>query len=268
MSELAAFFQSVKLPVMSEVAHSLIRTLNDEDAATGVISNIISKDPALTAKLLRLANSARFGLTRGVSSLDDAITMVGMSQVRTLGLAACMNESFPVVQGLDRAEFWKGSMACAGYAKWLAGSMGIDGQQAWLVGMMVRLGELLIGQNDPAHLIEIEQQPHLPGGRWEREQRLLGFSEGQITAELARRWNFPADIVRALDTSSDPMAAHPFCRLGGIVHLACLLAETPSDDPEILDSLPDDVLHALQLNPEWMRNKFPSHASFVDVSAL
>lgn len=262
MSELSAFFQNVKLPVISEVAHALIQTLDKEDASSKEISAIIARDPALTAKLLRLANSARFGVSRGVSSLDDAIAMTGMAHVRTLALAACFAETFPDLPGLDSDEFWKSSMACAGYAKWLAGKLGIDGQDAWLAGMMMRLGELLIYQAEPTTFAAIEQQPHLPGGRWEREQRLLGFSEGQITAELGRRWNFPEAIVRALECSSDPMAAHPFSKLGAIIHLASLLADTPSDDPAIIDTLPQDVMSVLQLNRETMKAKFPSHESF------
>lgn len=265
MSELASFFSSVNLPVVSDVAHALIKTLDDENASAKQVSTIIARDPALTAKLLRLANSARFGVARGVSSLDDAITMAGMSQVRTLGLAACFNDAFPAMPGLDSNEFWSSSMACAGYAKWLSASLGNDGQEAWLAGMMMRLGELLIYQTEPKSFAEIEQLPHLPGGRWEREQRLLGFSEGQITAELARRWNFPETIVKGLFNSSEPMAAHPFCQLGGIVHLASLLADTPSDDPEILDTLPEDVVHALQLDMDWLKSRFPGHDSFVRI---
>lgn len=133
---------------------------------------------------------------------------------------------------------------------------------------MLRLGELLIGQVDPENLIKIEQLPHLPGGRWQREQHLIGFNEGQITAELARRWNFPTALVDALNAASDPMASRPFSRLGAIVHLASLLAESPSHDPEVLVTLPQDVVDKLQLNREWMQAKFPSRASFVDVSAL
>jgi len=265
MADLAAFFQSVKLPVMSEVAHSLIQTLDDEDVSANQISQIISRDPALTAKLLRLANSARFGVTRQICSIDDAITMAGMAQVRTLSLAACMGDSFPVMPGLDRAEFWGSSMACAGYAKWLAASIGVDSNQAWLAGMMLRLGELLIGQVDAASLIEIEQQPHLPGGRWEREQRLIGFSEGQITAELARRWNFPNTLVNAFESASEPMASKPFCRLSAIIHLASLLAETGGDGQEVLATLPHDVVSALQLDSQWMQAKFPSKDSFAEL---
>ena len=262
MSNLVHFFENVTLPTISEVAHTLIASLDNDDVSAKAIAATIARDPALTAKLMRLANSARFGSSRGVSSLDDAIALAGMAHIRTLALAACFAESFPRMPGLDSDEFWNSSMACAGYAKWIAGGVGIDGSEAWLAGMMVRLGELLIYQVEPATFAQIEEQPHLPGGRWEREQRLLGISEGEITAELCRRWNFPDKIVRALACSSDPMAAKPFCQLAGIVHLASLLADTPSDDPVIIDTLPADVIAALQISPEWMAKRFPSHASF------
>ncbi|GGB89974.1 HDOD domain-containing protein [Pseudoduganella buxea] len=262
MTSLTIFFDNVKLPTISEVGHALIATLDNDDASSKDVAAIIARDPALTAKLMRLANSARFGSSRNVSSLDDAISLAGMAHIRTLALAACFADSFPALPGLDSDEFWKSSMACAGYAKWLAGGLGIDGGEAWLAGMMLRLGELLIYQVSPVAFAQIEQLPHLPGGRWEREQKLLGFSEGQITAELGRRWNFPLKIVRALECSSDPMAAHPFCQLAGIIHLASLLADTPSDDPAILDTLPADVMSALQVRKEWLGKRFPSHDSF------
>lgn len=265
MPDIAVFLQSVKLPVMSEVAHALIRTLNDEDASQQQVAAIIAKDAALTARLLRLANSASFGLTRQVATLDDAIALVGMGRVRTLGLAASMGDAFPVVDGLSRTEFWHSCMVSAGYGQWLAAQVGLDHSRAWLASMMVRLGELMIAQAQPASLAEIEKLPHPPGGRWERETRITGFSEGQITAELARRWNFPAEIVHALDAAADPIASKPFDRLAAVVHLAMLLADMPPGGPEMLDALPGDVVDKLQLRPEWMRAKFPAPSSFVDL---
>jgi HD-like signal output (HDOD) protein len=267
MSSLDAFFESVKLPTMSEVAHDLIRTLNDDDATVSDVRNIIAKDPALTAKLLRLANSAQFGLPRGVGTLDDAITMVGMSKVRTLSLGTCLNESFPTLPGLERQEFWKTSMACAGYAQWMASQLSIDNQMAWLTGLMLRLGELLIGQANPEVLKAIEQLPHLPGGRWEREKDLVGFTEGQVTAELARRWNFPMQMVQALQRASDPITDQAFSRLGAIMHLAGLLADTPDAGPDTLETLPQDVISTLMLDTAWMYGHFPASSSFVDITA-
>jgi HD-like signal output (HDOD) protein len=270
MSDIAALFKSVRLPVMSEVAHALIRSLHDKDASVAQVRDIIAKDPTLTAKLLRAANSAGIGLRREISTLDNAITMLGMSQVRTLALTACMNISFPTVAGLNRAEFWRNSMACAGYAEWLTAGLGLglDEQRAWLTGMMARLGELLIGQNAPASLVEIEKLPHMPGERWKREQLVLGFTETQVTAELARRWNFPAEIVRGLDTASAPLAAQPFCPLGAIVHLAGWLADMPFSEPVIIDALPDDVVSSLDLDRDWMRKNMPQPDSFFDISGL
>jgi HD-like signal output (HDOD) protein len=266
MANLDSFFESVKLPSMSEVAHALIQTLNDDDVSVTQVRDLIAKDPALSAKLLRLANSAQFGLPRGVGTLDDAIHMVGMAKVRTLALGACLSESFPSLPDLDRSDFWRTSMACAGYAQWLANRLNIDGQLAWLTGMMLRLGELLIAQADPATLHEIEKLPHLPGVRWQREQRLLGFTEGQITAELARRWNFPMQMVQALQRSADPITEQAFSRLGAIIHLAGLLAETDLAGPAAVDTLPTEVISALMLDTDWMRSKFPDASTFLDVT--
>ncbi|BCO27101.1 hypothetical protein MIZ03_1988 [Rhodoferax lithotrophicus] len=266
MSSIDAFFATVKLPSISEVAQQLIKTLNRDDAGIQEVSDIIAKDPALTAKLLRLANSAQFGLPRGVASLDEAIHMVGMAKVRALTLTACMNDSFPTFPGLNAQEFWRFSMACAGYTQWLASRLGMDGQLAWLTGMMVRLGELLILQAQPQALTEIEKMPHQPGSRWEREKRLIGFSEGQITAELARRWNFPIQIVQALERSYDPLVEQAFSRLGTVLSLAGTLADIPNATADALDLLPSDAITKLGLDTTWMKTSFPAAESFIHIT--
>ena len=271
MPNIADYFEAVNLPTMPEVAQLLIKSLNEDEIPLEKVRSAIGRDPALTVKLVRLANSARFGLTRKVSSVDEAITTVGLNQVRTLCLAACMSDAFPMASGMNREEFWKESMACAGYAQWLARTVGADAQQSWLVGFMIRLGELIIAQKEPAKIAEIEQLPHAPGGRWEREKRLVGFSEGQIAGEMARRWNFPHEVALALETSSDPLATKPFCRLGGIVHIAMLLAEIVIEQgktaDETIDSLPVDVLSTLQLDTAYLKSHLPDVNTFTDTAA-
>jgi HD-like signal output (HDOD) protein len=158
-------------------------------------------------------------------------------------------------------------MACAGYAQWMAAKLGIDTQVAWLTGMMLRLGELLIVQAQPTALYVIEAQPHSPGYRWEREVRLVGFSEGQITAELARRWQFPMQMMQGLQRACDPMTDQAFSRLGAVVHLAALLADTPHANADAVAALPHDVLHALELPRELLQSAFPAVDTFMDVAA-
>ena len=266
MSNLDSFLASVTLPSIPDLAHSLIETLNQEDASVAEISDQIGRDPAISAKLLRIANSAQFGLPRGVGRIEDAIAMVGMGQVRSVALAACFSHSFPRLPGLDMYIFWKTSMACAGYAEWLAQKVGVDPSMAWLTGMMVRLGEMLIAQGQPQTLMEIEKLPLAPGVRWQRERMLVGFTEGQLIAELARRWNFPMQIVQALQRSADPLVDQAYSRLGAIVHLAGLLADTHNAGPEHIEGLPSDVMAALSLDADWMRAHFPRNADFIDAS--
>lgn len=270
MAMISEFFENVQLPTMPDVARELVTSMQDDEIPFERVRNAIARDPALTAKLIRLANSARFGLPRQVASLDDAITMVGLNQVRTLALAACMSGMFKDADGVDADAFWKESMATAGYAQWLARTLGADVQQSWLAGFLVRLGELIIAQKAPEQIPAIEKLPHHAGGRWERERTLLGFSEAQVTAELARRWKFPESLVRALETADDPMAFNPFCRLGGVLHLATLLAEIGLEEPmsaeETVKSLPADVTRALQLDPAWLIEHLPPVADYVDVN--
>ena len=268
MSDLSVFFQSVKLPVMPEVAHALIRTLHEEDIVLGDVRNIVAKDPVLTAKVLRAANSAALGLRREVSTLDDAIAMIGMAQVRTLALTACMNVAFPVAAGLDRTAFWRRSMACAAYAQWLALASGSDSQEAWLAGMMVCLGELIVAQTLPERLAELWPAQARPGSRWQHEQAVLGFSAAHVSAELARRWRFPDRLVRALNTACEPLATEPFCTLGGVLHLASQLADAPANQPPPIEALPAAILVRLGLQSDWLCQHLPGPETFFDISAL
>jgi HD-like signal output (HDOD) protein len=159
MPDIAQFLHLIKLPVMPEAGCALICTLNDENADIPMVRNIIAKDPALTTMLLRMANSALFGLSRKVDTLDSAINIVGMSHIRARALSICMSNAFSLPPSLNRLAFWRDSMVCAGYSQWLAQSAGIDHQQAWLTGMMLRLGELIIAKHNPAMIEPIEKKP-------------------------------------------------------------------------------------------------------------
>ena len=268
MADLASYLQSVKLPVMPEVAHALIRTLNNPDADITMVRDVISKDPALTTALLRIANSAMFGLSRSVTSLESAISVVGMAHIRARALSICIANAFVLPPELNRLEFWRDCMVCAGYAKWLAGHTKLDEAQAWLTGMMVRLGQVVIAQRSPHLLGFIEQLPRAPGERWVRERDAIGFDEGQITAELARRWDFPDGVPQALAQCSRPLRTPEFVKLAGVLYLAALLSDQAAAGVMALENLPVDVLAALQLNIEKLQSTLPPADAFSDISML
>ena len=265
MADIDALFNSIALPVMPEVGLSLINTLDDEDTPTSRIHGLIAQDPALSAKLLALANSAAFGLPRKVATLDSALSLVGISKVRALALSACLHNAFSLPQGIDAASFWRYAQRCAGYAQWLAEGVDEDKQRAWLTGLMLRLGELMIAGAHPDAVAGIEKQPCKPGERWERERAVCGFDEGEVAAELARRWNFPSTIRHSLRLCADPLAHKPLLPLSGILHLAARLADIDNADAEAIDTLPVPVMSALQLKYGWMKADFPDGSRFVGV---
>ena len=267
MTNTARFLQSVKLPVMPEVAQALIRTLNDTEADVARVTAIIAKDPVLTATLLRMANSAMFGLSRRVDTLDNAVSVVGMAHIRARALSICMANTFVFPQGLDRLDFWRNSMMCAGYAKWLASGIAMDEQQAWLTGMMLRLGEVVIAQRLPDILERIESLPRRPGERWKRERELSGFDEGQISAEIASRWDFPDVVILALQSTAQPLSAGK-SRLGAVVHLAALITDQVAIAAPSFDDLPISVIQELGLNVQILQSRIPDGASFSDISML
>ena len=100
MADINTFIQTVKLPVMPEAAHALIRTLNDEDADVVTVRDIIAKDPALTTTLLRMANSALFGLSRTVTTLDSAVTVpmfhVKVGEATVVGAGTALTKLRPL----------------------------------------------------------------------------------------------------------------------------------------------------------------------------
>jgi HD-like signal output (HDOD) protein len=266
MRHVNEFLQHITLPVMPEVAHQLILTLNDNHAALSDLQALVAQDPTLTTKVLRLANSAGVGMQQQVSSLEHALALLGTDQVRALAISACMNVAFPVAEGFDRREFWKNCMSCAGYAHWMAEELGHEADNAWLCGMMLRLGELLIASHEPQTLAVIERQPQLPGQRWSREASVLGFTEAQVMAELAHRWSFPLAIVEGLRHANNPLVLNTLHPLSGVVHLGSWLADMPFCAPEVIDLLPAELIERLGLDPEWMRDNLPQPEEFFEMA--
>lgn len=268
MPSTSEFLRALKLPTMPEAAQALMRTLQDDNTDVTTVRNIIAKDPALTATLLRMANSAVFGLSRTVHTLDAAVQVVGMSHIRARALSICMTQSFKLPPNLNRMAFWRHSMVTAGYAQWLAGKVKIDESEAWLAGMVHRVGELVIALHSPLLIDQVENPPCVPGERWLRERAVIGFDEGQLMADVARRWDFPEDVVQGFAHMAQPLAAKPFSALAGVLHLASTLAEYPTEATDPALDLPAVVLHTLGLDATALNADRPDPESFVDLNLV
>ena len=266
MKSLVEWMRTVRLPVMPEVAAKLVSTYQDEHVEIMHLRDVIAKDPALTASILRLANSPLYGLSRSVNSLDAAISLLGISKVRSQAIAICLTNAFELPQGMSRQAYWNKSMQCAGYAMWLALAVGLDESEAWLTGTLLHLGEVLIGQHPPLDADAAPANPTLH--RWQAQHAAAGFDEGQVMSAVATQWYFPQTIAHALLHCSDPLNADCLSSLAAVLHLAALLADLDSVDDVSLSSLPAAVVSRLGINVEWLAQYIPDPATFTDTSML
>lgn len=265
-TDMSSLVKHVEWPVMPEVGQALIRTLSNEDTDTDEVCRIISKDPALTAALLRMANSAMFGLSGTVDSLERAVNVVGLSLVRARAVSICLVNGVKLPVGLDRMEFWRYCLLCAGYAQWLARYCSVNDQEAWLCGILLRLGEINLGQASPQALPLVEAKPILAGERWLRQREMIGFDEGEVTAELLMHWDFPAAMVTGLRHTAQPLLTPEFQRLSALLHLAGRLADTGPITLDALTDLPVMLLQLLQLNPVELLEDAPDAHELSNVS--
>jgi hypothetical protein len=96
----------------------------------------------------------------------------------------------------------------------------------------------------------------------------LGFDAGQLMGQAARLWLFPPEIVQALQSCADPLAAPKFSPLSAVIHLAAMLSEMEVADDAILHGLPQELVVRLGIDIEWIAQYLPDPATFTDTSML
>ena len=252
------FAHNIVLPNMPGVAMQVMRSFNDDNMSLNGLADLIGKDPALTAKLLRLANSARYSPLRSVTNLRDATASLGMTTVRKLTIATCLTGTFGSITGIDRERFWRHGIATAHYATQLARMCMIDADAAYLGGLMLRTGQLLMLQMDKAGVVALEAALTAPGMRFAAELARWDCSHVDVTAELARRWQFPELIISAFASATQPMQAQPFSQMGGVLHLAELLADAMDlGVPPIasMEAAAPELVARLRLKTSWLEDK-------------
>lgn len=251
-----------QLPAMPEVAQRLLGSFDKDDLSLTTLASLIGRDPSLSAKVLRLANSARYSPTRAVSSLGDAAAGLGMRALRDLTLSACLSGAFPTVRGFDRLAFWRANMALAVYAQTLARALGVDEDTAYIAGLTLRTGQVLMLMVDADRTLDVQAHAVAPDSRISFEHSTFGFSHPQLSARLAGSWRFPPAIVTAFEAVADPMASKPFSRLGACLRLASVVTDAREQGLDAGVSVAEaqgPLVAHLQLDLDWLATHLPDH---------
>ncbi len=212
--------QPSKLPVIPKVTQQLIESFHSENINRHQITERISADPVLSAKLLRLANSAFFQMSRTVGTVEDALHMLGFVMVRNLVVGNGLVGAFRNIPGLDLQQFWRYSLNTACASRWLAMRADMNGDLAFTLGLLHAIGQLQMHAVAPAEMLALDKKLSvLDPERTKLEVELLGFHYAQVSAELARVWNFPLQLIEALRHIPDPLAPAVLSQAAAVVHL-------------------------------------------------
>ena len=257
-----------KLPAVPKVAQQLIQTFSDENADFGEIASQISADPVLSAKLLRLANSAYFHFSRTIASIDDALRMLGFVMVRNLVLGHGMAAAFRGTRGIDLGQFWHYNLYTVGASRWLAAKTRLNADVVFTLGLMHGIGQLHLHAAAPDAMAPIDAKLHvLDPGRAALEKEVLGFHHGDVASELARFWRFPEAVTTALRRVPEPLAGDEFSAPAGCVHLGAWRArgEVHLSSPEAqAAAFPRQVAQQLGLTLEGLDTEMPALAELTE----
>ncbi|TAH11315.1 MAG: HDOD domain-containing protein [Curvibacter sp.] len=209
------------LPSIPKVVALLLNELARAEIDLKKVTQLISTDPALTTRLLQLANSDFFQLSGKISSVSEALALLNLSQVAAMAQAAAAAASLKAVPGIQLQPFWDYSLDVARVSRSLAGLVRLNQQAAFTCGLIHAVGELAMHLAMPDMTAEISQEaPPLGMNRATVERKVLGYSYANVSAGYARMWQFPQPMVDALEHQYAPFENHVYEPLAGVIHLA------------------------------------------------
>ena len=212
-----SFVQGISdLPSLSTVTAELLRILEREDVSMRQILQLIARDPILSAKVVRLANSTFYGGLSNVS-LDQSLMRIGFKEVRNVALTSAVIEAFPgMSSSFDLRAFWghciASGMSCYIVAQKAPALRGKDNAQMasgfYMCGLLHHLGILIHAMHAPEawqQSFDLVQAEGIP--LYEAEQRILGFDHAESGAALLQRWNFAPNVVSSVRDHHHPERA-------------------------------------------------------------
>ena len=257
------------IATLPEVTMKIIQLVEDPDSTAQDLNKVISNDPALGARILKVVNSAFYGLPGQIGSINRAIVLLGLNAVKNIAIAASLAKLFRggrICPNFDARELWTHSIATATATRLLSDKIGLGlPDEAFLAGLIHDIGIMVEIQARRPKFVEIMEKLDADESVTLRtvESEVLGANHEQFGSALCKAWKFPANFAYVTGFHHRPLDAPEKNRtLTALVHVADVVSRklnlgfirgTEHDDfnPAVLQSLNltqeqiDDVLAAL-----------------------
>jgi putative nucleotidyltransferase with HDIG domain len=243
-------------PNMPQTGIKLRALLAEKDVAAEQIEHILRHDPGLAANVLRLANSAFFGIPTKVSTLKHAVVLLGVKRFAQIAVSACMNKTMDKAvegYGLSPGELWLHSIAVSTTVEALAKNRKLPEISDFFTPALLHdLGKLVLGEFVNAELPKINELVDKDVPLVIAEKEVLGTDHAEIGALILHKWRFPPDLIDAVRWHHDPDGAESSNLHTDLVYLANLLCQPDSGSAstDVPHGTPDSsVLNRLGIKP-------------------
>jgi putative nucleotidyltransferase with HDIG domain len=210
------------LPALPFVVAQSLSLMESDTLSADMLAQTLESDHALTAKILRVANSAFYGLPQEIFTVRDAIIVVGFEAVRSVAISAAAISGLWVHDELFIAhKFWMHSLGCALFSEAVAKRLrNVKPEAAFTLGILHDVGRIVLIQHLPEKYREVmELMKSKRMYLWKAELEVLGFHHGEIGSRLADRWHLPPVYSEAIRYHHEPEAAE---KEGALAHLLAL----------------------------------------------
>jgi HD-like signal output (HDOD) protein len=235
----------VELPSIPRVVQQVAEAIQDPDVDARKIGEVLSQDPVLTAKVLRLANSSFFGGQRSMASIDSAVAMIGTQALGRLVLAGGVSSSFGAVPGIDLPTFWRDSLVTATAAQKLAPRLGAEVEEAYVSGLLHGTGHLILCKTYPdiADFVFTGYAVVRGAELAAIEAENFGIDHPNVGALWVETIGFPQPVADTIRNAAQPLSGAANA-LDLTLRSACALASAVARKDDVAAawaSLPDPV---------------------------
>ena len=215
-------------PGIPGAAAKLMTLLDDPDSSAVQIENALKYDAGLTANILKLSNSAYFGMMTKIGSVKQAIVVLGFKKLKQLVLTSCMGTLLnKQVSGYDlqAGELWRHSIAVSVAAEAMVTELGSsDGEDILTASLLHDIGKVVIGEFVQKDMEEIRSVSSKEISFEAAEEMVLGMNHAAIGAMILKNWSFPGNIVDAVRWHLNPEEAPVQSLIIDVVHVANILS--------------------------------------------
>lgn len=243
--------QLVSLP---DVVYRINEAVEDPNTSAVDIASLIAEDPAMTARLLQVVNSAAFNFPARIDTISMAITILGTGPLRDLVLATATIDRFHDLTNevVDMETFWRHSIATAVASRTLANRLRLpNSERLFVAGLLHDIGKLVMYVTHPdasRQVIELTGEDDLEKSGL--EHAVFGFSHAEVGAELIRRWQLPEVFIEPTLYHHKPVRATDYKQETAIVHIADTIANQLQAPISADDVFPINTIALTMLNLE------------------